>query len=220
MDKFLEILKIDLSGALTTLAPIIIALVVSFGLGLLIYFVYQKSFRGVVYNQGFSVSLAVLTIITTMITLAISSNIALSLGMVGALSIVRYRTAIKDPADIIFLFWAVGTGITVGAKFHYLAMVGAVIVIAMLFVLGRRSTSNELFILIVHYTGEDISAELRRILHGKRYFIKSKTVRKDNVELAIEVEVKNNNTTFLDAIKNISTVNDVSLIQFSGEYNG
>lgn len=220
MDKFLQFLKIDLSGALTTLAPIIIALVVSFGLGLLIYFVYQKSFRGVVYNQGFSVSLAVLTIITTMITLAISSNIALSLGMVGALSIVRYRTAIKDPADIIFLFWAVGTGITVGAKFHYLAMVGAVIVIAMLFVLGRRSTSNELFILIVHYTGEDISAELRRILHGKRYFIKSKTVRKDNVELAIEVEVKNNNTTFLDAIKNISTVNDVSLIQFSGEYNG
>lgn len=220
MENFLKYLKIDLSGALTTLAPIIIALVVSFGLGLLIYFVYQKSFRGVVYNQGFSVSLAVLTIITTMITLAISSNIALSLGMVGALSIVRYRTAIKDPADIIFLFWAVGTGITVGAKLHYLAMVGALIVILMLFVLGRRSSANEVFILIVHYTGEDIAAELRRILHGKRYSIKSKTVRKENVELALEVEVKNNNTTFLDAIKNISSVHDVSLIQFSGEYNG
>jgi hypothetical protein len=220
MDTILKYLKIDLSDALTTLAPIVIALVVSFGLGLLIYLVYQKSFRGVVYNQGFSVSLAVLTIITTMITLAISSNIALSLGMVGALSIVRYRTAIKDPADIIFLFWAVGTGITVGAKLHYLAMVGALIVIVMLFVLGRRFSANEVFILIVHYTGEDIAVELRRILHGRRYSIKSKTVRKENVELALEVEVKNNNTTFLDAIKNISSVNDVSLIQFSGEYNG
>jgi hypothetical protein len=220
MDNILKYLKIDLSGALTTLTPIIIALVVSFGLGLLIYFVYQKSFRGVIYNQAFSVSLAVLTILTTMITLAISSNIALSLGMVGALSIVRYRTAIKDPADIIFLFWAVGTGITVGAKLHYLAMVGALIVILMLFAIGRRTSANEVFILIVHYTGEDIATDLRRILHGKRYFIKSKIMRKENVELAVEVEVKNNNTTFIDAIKNISSVSDVSLIQFSGEYNG
>lgn len=220
MDNILKYLKIDLSGALTTLTPIIIALVVSFGLGLLIYFVYQKSFRGVIYNQAFSVSLAVLTILTTMITLAISSNIALSLGMVGALSIVRYRTAIKDPADIIFLFWAVGTGITVGAKLHYLAMVGALIVILMLFAIGRRTSANEVFILIVHYTGEDIATDLRRILHGKRYFIKSKIMRKENVELAVEVEVKNNNTAFIDAIKNISSVSDVSLIQFSGEYNG
>src|SRR5215208_5615456 len=129
MGNFLSYLQIDFSGAVATLSPIIVALLVSFALGMLIYYVYQKSFRGVVYNQAFSVSLAVLTILTTMITLAISSNIALSLGMVGALSIVRYRTAIKDPADIIFLFWAVGSGITVGAKLHYLALVAALIVI-------------------------------------------------------------------------------------------
>ena len=131
MDKILSFLQFDLAGALTTLGPIILALLVSYSLGMLIFYVYQKSFRGVVYNQAFSVSLAVLTILTTMITLAISSNIALSLGMVGALSIVRYRTAIKDPADIIFLFWAVGVGITVGAHLHYLALVGSLIVILM-----------------------------------------------------------------------------------------
>ena len=220
MGNFLKYLQIDLSGALATLAPIIVALLVSFSMGMLIYYVYRKSFRGVVYNQAFSVSLAVMTILTTMITLAISSNIALSLGMVGALSIVRYRTAIKDPADIVFLFWAVGSGITIGAKFHYLALVGAVIVILMLIAIGRRKSASEIYILIVHYSGEDIADELRRILHGKRFQIKSKTVRKDNVEMAIEVEVKNNNTAFLDVIKGLSSVNDISLIQFTGEYTG
>lgn len=219
MDKFFDYFKFDLAGALTTLAPIILALTVSFSLGLLIHYVYQRTFRGVVYNQAFSVSLAVLTILTAMITLAISSNIALSLGMVGALSVVRYRTAIKDPADIIFLFWAVATGITIGAKLHYLAVVGSLIVIFMLIVLGRKTSVSEIFILIVHFRGDDIGDELRRILRGKRFQIKSKTIRKDNVELAVEIEVKNSNTAFMDTIKNIPAVSDVALIQFAGEYN-
>ncbi len=220
MGNLLNYLKIDLSGALNTLTPIILALVVSFVLGMLIHYVYQRSFRGVIYNQAFSVSLALLTILTTMITLAISSNIALSLGMVGALSIVRYRTAVKDPADLIFLFWAVGTGITIGAHLHYLAVVAALVVIVLLLTIGRRTSTNEVFILIVHYIGDDVSGDLRRILHGKRFQVKSKTIRKNNVEMAIEVEVKNNNTAFMDTIKELPSVTDVSLIQFTGEYNG
>ncbi len=219
MDKILGFFNFDLAGALVILGPIFLALLVSFALGTVIHYVYQRSFRGVVYNQAFSVSLAVLTILTAMITLAISSNIALSLGMVGALSIVRYRTAIKDPADLIFLFWAVGTGITIGAKLHYLAIVGALVVILMLMTIGRKTIASDIFILIVHYTGEDIGDELRRILHGKRFQIKSKTIRKDCVELAVEIEVKNANTAFMDIIKNLATVTDVSLIQFAGEYN-
>jgi ABC-type spermidine/putrescine transport system permease subunit II len=208
----------DLAGALTILTPVITALLVSFTLGWLIHFVYQKSFRGVVYNQAFSVSLAVLTILTTLITLAISSNIALSLGMVGALSIVRYRTAIKDPADIIFLFWAVASGITIGAHLPYLAVAGSLMVIFMLMTLGRKTATAEIFILIVHYTGDD-GDELKLILRGKRFVIKSKTIRKDGVELAVEIEVKNNNTAFMDTIKDMTSVSDVSLIQFAGEYN-
>lgn len=219
MENFLSFFKFDLTVALTILAPFVLALLVSFSLGWVIHYVYQKSFRGVVYNQPFSVSLAVLTILTAMITLAISSNIALSLGMVGALSIVRYRTAIKDPADIIFLFWAVATGITVGAKLHYLAVAGALIVILMLMTLGRKMTTAEIFILIVHYSGDDIGDELRRILHGKRFQIKSKTIRKDSVELAVEIEIKNSNTAFMETIKNMPSVSDVALIQFAGEYN-
>ncbi len=109
IESLLDYLQFDFADALNTLTPVVIALVAAYVLGILIYFVYRKAFRGVVYNHTFSVSLAAMTVLTTMITLAISSNIALSLGMVGALSIVRYRTAIKDPMDILFLFWAVFT---------------------------------------------------------------------------------------------------------------
>lgn len=219
MENILNFLQMDFAAAVTVLAPVILALASSFGFGIIIYYVYQKSFRGVVYNQSFSVSLAILTILTTMITLAISTNIALSLGMVGALSIVRYRTAIKDPADIVFLFWAIGTGIAVGAKSHYLALVASVVVILMLYTIGRKATNREIYILIVHYIGDDIVGEIRQILRGKKFQTKSKTVRKDSVELALEIEVKNNNTAFLDAIRDLPTVKDVSLIQYAGEYN-
>jgi hypothetical protein len=219
MGNFLKYLQIDFSGALATLTPILVALLVSFALGMLIHYIYRKSFRGVIYNQTFAISLALLTILTTMITLAISSNIALSLGMVGALSIVRYRTAIKDPADLIFLFWAVGTGITIGAKFHYLAVVAALVVILMLYTIGRRIPPSETFILIVHYTGEDIAGEIRRILQGKRFQIKSKTTRKLSAEMAIEIEVKNNNVAFMDAITSLPAVSDTSLIQYTGGYS-
>lgn len=220
MDIFLKYLTFDLAGALATLTPIILALLVSFFLGILIYYVYKRSFRGVVYNEAFALTLSVMTILTTMITLAISSNIALSLGMVGALSIVRYRTAIKDPMDILFLFWAVGTGITVGAKLHYLALVGSIIVILLFLTLNRKVISNDVYILIIHYSGEDVGEEVRRILRGIRYQIKSKTVRKSDVELAVEVVVRGDNTAFMDAFKNLPSVNDVALIQYTGQYNG
>lgn len=220
MDIFLKYLTFDLAGALATLTPIILALLVSFFLGMLIYYVYKRSFRGVVYNEAFALTLSVMTILTTMITLAISSNIALSLGMVGALSIVRYRTAIKDPMDILFLFWAVGTGITVGAKLHYLALVGAIIVILLFLTLNRKVISNDVYILIIHYSGEDVGEELRRIMRSMRYQIKSKTVRKSDVELAVEVVVRGDNTAFMDAIKNLPSVNDVALIQYTGQFNG
>lgn len=220
MDIFLKYLTFDLTDALATLTPIILALLVSFFLGLLIYNVYKRSFRGVVYNESFALTLSVMTILTTMITLAISSNIALSLGMVGALSIVRYRTAIKDPIDILFLFWAVGTGITVGAKLHYLALVGAIIVILLFLTLNRKVISNDVYILIIHYSGDDVGDELRRIMRNMRYQIKSKTVRKSDIELAAEVVVRGDNTTFMDAIKNLPSVNDVALIQYTGQFNG
>jgi hypothetical protein len=195
------------------------ALLVSYVIGVLIYLIYKKTYRGVVYNQTFATTLAAMTILTTMITLAISSNIALSLGMVGALSIVRYRTAIKDPFDILFLFWAVASGITIGANLHYLALVGMLVVVIMLLTVNRNITSK-VYILVVHYTGEDISDELRRILRGNRYKIKSKTVRENEVELAAEIVVQRDNLSFLNLIRDLPSVKDAAVIQYSGEYNG
>lgn len=219
IDEIIKYLKFDPDSLITTLLPVLIALIGSFIMGLLIYWVYGKTFRGVVFNHRFSMTLGVMTVLSAMITLAISSNIALSLGMVGALSIIRYRTAIKDPMDILFLFWAVGTGITIGAKQVYLATLGAAIVILMLYILNLRSMQSKIFIFLVHYSGDDVDDELRKILNKWRYQIKSKTVRQKDTEMAIEISVKNDNLAFMDSIKNLPSVNDVTLIQYDAEYH-
>ena len=217
METILEYLQVNPADLLSRVMPILLALFVSFAMGLVIYFFYTRSFRGVVYSQNFAISLALMSTLTTMITLAISSNIALSLGMVGALSIVRYRTAIKDPLDILFIFWAVTAGITIGANMHYLAFVGSIIVILSLLVIRKFKPDNMKYILLVHYAGGDVDDEIRRLLHKQRYEIKSKTVRNNDVEIAVEIVVKNDNLVFLDALNQLPGVNDVSLVQYNQE---
>ena len=217
--ELINFLQLDFLDALSNLLPVVLSLVIALVMGLLIYYIYGKMFRGVVYNHKFSVTLAMMTVLSSMITLAISSNIALSLGMVGALSIVRDRTAIKDPMDIMYLFWAVGTGIAVGAKQHYLAVLGALAVIASLFLLNQKKITNKIYIFLVHYTGENLDSDVERILQNWRYQIKSKTVRQNDIELAIEIAVKNDNTSFMDEVKSLPSVKDITLIQYDGEYN-
>jgi len=219
MDAIFKYLQIDTASLLTTLLPLMMALVGSCLMGWLIYYVYGKAFRGVVFNQRFAITLAVMTVLSAMITLAISSNIALSLGMVGALSIIRYRTSIKDPLDILYLFWSVGTGITIGAKQFFLASMGAAVVILMLYFIDKKAHDSKVYILLVHYSGKELDDELRRILRRWHYQIKSKTVRQKDTELAIEIGVKNDNLAFLPEIKGLPKVQDVSLIQYDGEYH-
>lgn len=218
-NEIFNYLKFDLASALTTLMPVLFALIASALMGFLIYYVYGKAFRGVVFNHKFSTTLAIMTVLSAMITLAISSNIALSLGMVGALSIIRYRTAIKDPMDILFLFWSVGTGITIGAKQIYLAVLGAAVVIFMLLFTNRKGISKKIYVLLVHYSGEGVDDELRKILRKWHYQIKSKTIRQNDTELAVEVAVRQDNLAFVDAIKDLANVKDVALIQYDGEYH-
>jgi len=218
INTILNFLELDLNDVVANLTPVLIALFASLLMGIIIHYVYRKAYSGVIFSQTFAVSLAAMTVLTTMITLSISSNIALSLGMVGALSIVRYRVAVKDPMDILFMFWAISSGITIGAKFHYLAVLGSIIVILVLLLLNQKDPTSMVYILLVHYSGDDIGDELRRILHGKRYKIKSRTVRKDSVEIAIELRVRNRNLAFLDAISSLEPVKDTTLIEYSGEY--
>lgn len=219
MQTLLTYLNFDLNYFLMNLVPVITALLVSLFLGFVIHFVYSRTFKGVVYNHSFSVSLALMTILTTVITLAISSNIALSLGMVGALSIVRYRAAIKDPMDLLFLFWAVTTGITTGARVYYLALIATLIVILALIYINRFDPKTKTYIIIVHYGSEDIDIELGRILRDRSYQIKSKTVRSSGTELTAEIRVSNDNLSFIEKIKGLSSVTDVTLVQYNGHYS-
>lgn len=216
IQTLLKYLNFDVDYFLITLVPALIALLVSIIFGYVIYVVYSKSFKGVVYNHRFAVSLALMTVLTTVVTLAISSNIALSLGMVGALSIVRYRTAVKDPMDLLFLFWAVVTGITTGAKVYYLAFLATIIVILAIVYISKFDPKNKMYILIVHYLG-DIDDELEKILRGRSYQLKSKTYRKQDIELVANISVSRDNLAFLDKIKELSSVNDVTLIQYNGD---
>lgn len=210
------------SGAFdgVTLANAALGLLTALIMGILIYFVYRKFYTGVIFSRSFAVTLVGMTVLTAMVTLAISSNIVISLGMVGALSIVRFRTAIKDPMDLLYLFWAITTGITSGAQMYLLVLVAAVVMIVMIVLFYCKQQKGRIYILVVHYTGDSTGDNVIRALGKIKYFIKSKTLRKDKTELAIEVFCKNNETFFMEKIRTVDGVIDSTLIQYNGEYHG
>ena len=154
-----------------------------------------------------------------MVTLAISTNIVISLGMVGALSIVRYRTAVKEPADLLYLFWAITTGITVGASMYILAIIGAIIFIAMIMIFNAKVMNAQSYVMIVHFSG-DAEAAILESIKSVRYSLKSKVMRNQETEMTVQLSCKGEETSFVDQIKAISTVKDVTLVQYHGEYHG
>lgn len=188
-------------------------------LGFLIYWLYRKTYAGVVYSRSFATSLIGMTLLTCAIIVTIQSNTVLSLGMVGALSIVRYRTAIKDPMDLLYLFWCVASGIATGAGMFLVALfVYLVMALILLILKSRRSPRDEMYILLVHYSEQSIDEAVRRVLGTCPYKIKSKTIRKHDVEMAIEVRVRKNDMRFVDELRNVPGVNDLTLVQYSGDY--
>ena len=189
-------------------------------MGALIYFIYRKFYTGVIFSRSFAVTLIGMTVLTAMVTLAISSNVVISLGMVGALSIVRFRTAVKDPLDLLYLFWAITTGITSGAQMYVLVFAAAVVMIIMIMIFHHKQQKGKIYILVVHYEGDNAGDEVIRALGKIKYFIKSKTLRKEKTEMAIEVFCKNNDTFFMEKIREINGMLDSTLIQYNGEYHG
>ncbi|MEE0969436.1 MAG: DUF4956 domain-containing protein [Clostridia bacterium] len=189
-------------------------------MGVIIYLVYKKFYVGVIYSRSFAVTLVGMTLLTAMVTLAISTNIVISLGMVGALSIVRFRTAIKDPMDLLYLFWAITSGITAGAQMYLLVFISAIIMILMIVVFYSRQQKGKIYIAIIHYNSDTAGEEVMKAFGKMKYFVKSKTVRKESTELAVELFCKKNDTLFIDKIKYIDGVNDATLIQYNGEYHG
>lgn len=210
------------SGAFDGLSMtnIMLGLVTAIIIGSVIYFTYQKFYTGVIYSRSFAVTLVGMTLLTAVITLAISTNIVISLGMVGALSIVRFRTAVKDPLDLLYLFWAITSGIASGANMYLLVLIAAVVMVFVIILFNKHQLKGRIYIAVIHYVTDEAGDNIIRAFGKMKYFIKSKTVRKEIVEMAVEVYCKNNDTFFVEKIKDIEGVEDVTLIQYNGEYHG
>ena len=200
----------------------VLALALAFGLGMFIFFVYKKTFSGVMYSSTFVVTLVALTMITTVVILAVTSNVVLSLGMVGALSIVRFRTAIKEPLDIAFLFWSIAVGIVLAAGMIPLAVFGSVFIGIMLLLMVNRKTYRNPYMLVIHcenYESERAALDFvkKEVL---RSALKGKTVQKDRIELNLEVRMKEENTDFINVLSEMQGVKDAVLVSYNGAYMG
>lgn len=199
-----------------------IALILSFCLGLFIYFVYRKTYAGVMFSQSFGGSLIAMTMITTMVILAVTSNVVLSLGMVGALSIVRFRTAIKEPMDIAFLFWAIAGGIVLAAGMIPLAVIGSIIIGVILVVFCSRKAAQKPFIAVVSCVDGETESKVAEYLKANtgKHSVKSKSAQKGAIELTYEVTLKNDDTNFITALSEMPGVQSAVLVSYNGDYMG
>ncbi len=195
----------------------LITLLVAIAMGLVIFFVYKITFNGVVYSESFNMSLLLMTVITSVIILTISSNVVLSLGMVGALSIVRFRTVIKDPIDTMYLFWAISTGIIVGATQYLFALICVVVIAVLCVIMSRMRKRDQMYLVIVRYNiaaTNNIDAAVESV-KGK---IRNRTVSKSGVETIIEVKDKVIKEHFVEKLSSISGVKSAVLVNYNGEY--
>jgi len=222
--NFEDILRFDLFANMAEIAffNVIVALVLAFVVGIFIFWIYTHTYSGVMYSTSFGVSIVALTMISTVVILAVTSNVVLSLGMVGALSIVRFRTAVKDPIDIVFLFWSITTGIVLAAGFIPLAIASTLLIGGMLYVFAKRHTFTSPYILMVIGNDPRIEKSLRTQLQleVKKAVIKSKTVSPGGVELNFEIRLKDENTQFIDKLNEIEGVDRVMLVSYNGDYMG
>ena len=199
-----------------------IALALAFCLGLFIFMVYKKTFNGVMYSSTFGVTLIAMTMITTIVILAVTSNVVLSLGMVGALSIVRFRTAIKEPLDIAFLFWSIAVGIVLAAGMIPLAVIGSVVVGVTLLVFVNKKSYTHPYILVLSCDGQDSENAAKEYIipYVERSVVKSKTAQAGSVELNLEVRLKEDNTDFVNELSQLAGVRSAVLVSYNGDYMG
>ena len=221
---FSEIFKSSFLSNITAVSmfDMVLALVLAFGLGVFIYLIYKKTYAGVMYSSSFGVTLVALTMITTLVILAVTSNVVLSLGMVGALSIVRFRTAIKEPLDIAFLFWSIAGGIVLAAGTIPLAIFGSVLIgLIILFFANRKEHTNP-YIIVLECDGHDSEQKALAFLKERtnKCTVKSKTARKGSVEVNLEIRLKDDNTDFVNQLSELEGVGSAVLVSYNGDYMG
>ena len=221
---FSDIFKSSFLENVTAVSPLdmVLTIVLAFGIGLFIFYVYKKTYQGVMYSSSFGVTLIALTMITSQVILAVTSNVVLSLGMVGALSIVRFRTAIKEPLDIAFLFWSIAAGIILAAGMIPLAVIGSVIIgLILLFFVNRKSHKNP-YILVLSCVNHEAETQAMNYVNAQveRCVVKSKSAQNGMVELNMEVRLKDDNTDFINALDAMNGVNSAVLVSYNGDYMG
>ena len=205
-----------------TVGQMALSVGVAFLMGIFILLVYRQTFRGVLYSKGFAISLVLLAMVTALVIRTISSNLALSLGMVGALSIVRFRTAIKEPMDIAFLFWAIAVGIVLAAGLIPLAVFGSIFIGVVLFAFSQKKTADSPYILVVHCENSEIEEQARIFVKSqvRRLNLKSKSVDNGCVELNYEVRLKEDSSAFVNELEAMPGVSRVVLVSYNGDYMG
>lgn len=199
-----------------------VALLLSFGVGVFIFMIYRKTFKGVMYSSTFGVTLIALTMISTFVILAVTSNVVLSLGMVGALSIVRFRTAIKEPLDIAFLFWSIAAGIVLAAGMIPLAVIGSGVIGLMLVVFVNKKAHTDPYIVVISCADAESEKRAGEYLaaHADRCVVKSKSVKAGRVEFNMEIRLKSGDTAFINELSALNGVNSAVLVSYNGEYMG
>mgnify|MGYP002512014900 CR=1 FL=1 len=219
---FSDIFKSSFLESVTEFSPIdtLIGMLFALVIGLFIFMVYKKTFNGIMYSTGFAMTLVGLSLVTTLVIMAVTSNVVLSLGMVGALSIVRFRAAIKEPMEIVYLFWAIAIGIVIGAGMIPLAVIGSVIIGAILILFANRKIHDNPYILILNLSddqSEETALHLAE-MSVERFVVKSKTVNASGIELTAEIRMKDAQTLFVNKLRDVQGVNDVTLVSYNGEY--
>lgn len=199
-----------------------IGLAVALLVGLFIFMIYKKTLTGVLYSDGFALTLVGLSLVTTLVIMAVTSNVVLSLGMVGALSIVRFRTAIKEPVEIVFLFWSLAVGIVIGAGMIPLAIIGSAIIGVILLLFANRKIRKQPYILVVSCKDEAAEQRITEILAKavEYYTVKSKTVNAAGIEFSAELRTKDAETAFVNRITELEGVGNATLVSYNGEYMG
>ncbi|WP_291571699.1 DUF4956 domain-containing protein [Clostridium sp. UBA4548] len=219
MNNFSDIFKkgfLQETGNLT-IGGFIMSMLAAFICGMIVYFVYRKFFKGVIYNNNFNILLVLTSMVTCFIVIVISSNVVLSLGMVGALSIVRYRTAVKDPLDVGFLFWTVAVGVTCGAGLYIISLLGTIFIAIIYILLVNVRSRKRVYIFIVKYENEAGKAVMREI-EGINKVLKNKTTSKGYTELTYEVRLNGDNTAFVTTLSEIDGVENAVIVEFTGDY--
>ncbi len=221
---FSDIFKSNFLANVTsvTLLDMLLALALSFGIGLFIFLIYKKTYAGVMYSSSFGVTLIGMTMISTFVILAVTSNVVLSLGMVGALSIVRFRTAIKEPLDIAFLFWSIAAGIVLAAGMIPLAVIGSVIIGIVLLLFANRKSHVNPYIVVLQcdsQSGEQAATDYLKA-YTSRMNVKSKSVQKGAIELNLEIRLKDQSTDFMNKLSELDGVRSAVLVSYNGDYMG